>query len=71
VSVRPREAATLLGIGPSTFWRWAKTRPDFPKLRRLSQRCSVLDRAEILAWRDQHIAPQVENALAKRASVTA
>lgn len=51
VTVRPRDAAALLGIGLSTFWRWAK-RPGFPPARRLSRSCTVFDVAELLAWRD-------------------
>jgi len=52
-SYRPKQAAELLGIGTATLWRWIKERNDFPKPRRLSARCTVLDGAELLAWRDQ------------------
>lgn len=51
-STRPRQAATLLGISLPTFWRWVASKPDFPKARRLSARCTVFDTAELLAWRD-------------------
>lgn len=51
-SARPKDAATLLGVGVSTFWRWAKERPGFPKARKLSHRCTVFDVAELVAWRD-------------------
>ncbi len=51
-SIRPKTAAELLGIGTSTFWRWAKERSDFPKARRLSPRCTVFDAQEIITWRD-------------------
>lgn len=51
-SARPKDAATLLGVGVSTFWRWAKERHDFPKGRKLSHRCTVFDVAELVAWRD-------------------
>lgn len=51
-SVRPKQAAELLGVSLPTFWRWAAERPDFPKLRRLSARCTVGDTAELIAWRD-------------------
>lgn len=51
-SVRPKEAANLLGVGVSTFWRWVKERHDFPKPRKLSSRCTVFDVAELIAWRD-------------------
>ncbi len=51
-SIRPKTAAELLGIGTSTFWRWAKERTDFPKARKLSSRCTVFDVSELVAWRD-------------------
>jgi len=51
-SLRPKDAAELLGIGLATFWRWAKERPNFPRPRKLSARCTVFDRDELLAWRD-------------------
>ena len=54
-SIRPKTAAELLGIGTSTFWRWAKERQDFPKARRLSARCTVFDMHEILLWRDAQL----------------
>ena len=54
VSLRPKHAAELLGIGRATFWRWVKERNDFPKPRRLSARCTVFDQAELIAWRESH-----------------
>ena len=51
-SLRPKEAARFLGIGLSTFWEWTKTRPDFPPLRRLGTRCTIVDADELLHWRD-------------------
>lgn len=51
-SVRPKRAADLLGVGSATLWRWVKVRPDFPKPRRLSARCTVFDTGELIAWRD-------------------
>lgn len=51
-SARPKDAAHLLGVGVSTFWRWSKERQDFPKPRKLSSRCTVFDTQELLAWRD-------------------
>ncbi|MBW8467280.1 MAG: AlpA family phage regulatory protein [Thiobacillus sp.] len=58
-SVRPKQAAELLGIGVATFWRWNKERHDFPKPRKLSSRCTVFDAGELIAWRDaQGKAPQ-------------
>ena len=54
-SIRPKTAAELLGIGTSTFWRWAKERQDFPKARRLSARCTDFDMNEIMRWRDAQL----------------
>ncbi|MBS4038919.1 MAG: AlpA family phage regulatory protein [Hydrogenophaga sp.] len=51
-SYRPKQAAELLGIGTATLWRWIRERQDFPKPIRLSPRCTVLDGAELIAWRD-------------------
>lgn len=51
-SVRPKPAAELLGIGVATLWRWSRERADFPKPCRLSNRCTVFDRAELVSWRD-------------------
>jgi prophage regulatory protein len=56
-SVRPKQAAELLGIGTATFWRWAKEREDFPAPKRLSARCTVFNTAELLRWRDAQVAP--------------
>ena len=44
-----------MGVGVSTFWRWAKERPGFPKPRKLSSRCTVFDVQELLAWRDAQV----------------
>ena len=54
-SARPKDCAAILGIGVSTFWKWAKDRPGFPKPRRLSTRCTVFDVAELVAWRDAQV----------------
>ena len=51
LSARPKKAAQILGVALPTFWRYAK-RPDFPKLRKLSSRCTVVDVDELIAWRD-------------------
>lgn len=50
-SLRPKQAAALLGIGTATLWRWAKDRPDFPQPVRLSARCTVFPADELDAWR--------------------
>lgn len=54
-SIRPKQAAELLGVSLPTFWRWAAHQHDFPKGRRLSARCTVFDTAELIAWRDSKV----------------
>ena len=39
-AIRAKEAATLLGIGVSTFWLWVK-QGRLPKGTRLSSRCTI------------------------------
>jgi prophage regulatory protein len=51
-SCRAEQIAEMLGIGKATLWRWSKERADFPKGIRLSARCTVWDRDEVLAWRN-------------------
>jgi prophage regulatory protein len=53
-SLRPKAAATFLGIGESTLWRWAKTVPGFPKPRKLGTRMTVFLRDDLAAWRERH-----------------
>lgn len=59
-SARFREAAKLLNVGTSTLWRYAATDPTFPRPRRLSARCTLLDIPELLAWRDSKIVPPLD-----------
>lgn len=51
-SLRPRQAAEFLGIGESTFWRWAKKREDFPAAIKLGPRTTVYPLDKLTAWRD-------------------
>ncbi len=55
-SWRAKQVAETLAIGRATLWRWVKERPDFPRPRRLSARCTVFDAGEVLAWRDAQMA---------------
>lgn len=41
IQLRPAEAARRLGIARSTFWKWAKEDPDFPRLIRIGRTTSV------------------------------
>ena len=51
-SLRMRASAEMLGISVPTLYRWIKEKPDFPRPRQLSARCTVLDQEELVAWRD-------------------
>lgn len=51
-SLRPKDAAKLLGVSVATFWRWLASKPDMPPARRLSKGVTVFDRGELLRWRD-------------------
>jgi predicted DNA-binding transcriptional regulator AlpA len=50
-SLRPAQAAKFLGIGESTFFRWAKERTDFPKPIKLGPRTTVYLLDHLIAWR--------------------
>lgn len=52
-NLRPRQAADALGIGLSTFWRNAKSDPDFPPLIRLSAKATVVRQADLEAYVDK------------------
>lgn len=52
-SIRPKQAAALLGIGLATLYRWQAERPDMPRARKLGPRTTVYDRTELLEWRDK------------------
>lgn len=51
-SLRPQQAAQILGIGLSTLWRWAKEREDFPAPIKLGPRTTVWPLEKLVAWRD-------------------
>jgi prophage regulatory protein len=51
-SLRPKDAAELLGIGHSTLWRWVKNKDGFPQPVKLSPGVSVFDQAELVAYRN-------------------
>ena len=48
--LRPRQAAEYLGAGLSTLYRWAQTRPDFPKKLRLGPRTVGYRRSDLDKW---------------------
>lgn len=48
--MRPRQAAEYIGLSYPTFWRLAKTDPDFPKPFKLSTNSSAVMREDLDAW---------------------
>ncbi len=51
-SLRPNDAAALLGISKNTLYRWLRLDPTFPRPCRLGPNTTVFDADELLAWRD-------------------
>lgn len=49
-ALRPSKGAEYLGIGVSTFWRYAKTIPDFPRPVKVSPRVTLFMEDELAAW---------------------
>ena len=47
--LRPKEAARVLGVSRTTFWRIAKA-ADFPKKIYIGARAVGLSRDDLLAW---------------------
>ncbi len=50
IQLRPKQACVCAGIKPSTFWKLAKTDPDFPPLTRLGKRCTSISAAALAAY---------------------
>jgi len=48
--LRPAQVCKLLNIGRATLYRWHAKNPNFPRLSRLSDRCTVWDAAAIDAY---------------------
>lgn len=47
---RPKATADFLKISTVTLWRWEKSKTDFPKSTRISERVSIYNAEEIRAW---------------------
>jgi predicted DNA-binding transcriptional regulator AlpA len=54
-SIRAAHVGKLLGTSRATAYIYM-ARAGFPRPRKISPRFVVFDRAELLAWRDQHLA---------------
>jgi len=48
--VRPAKAAERLGVSLPTFWRYARTIADFPKLIKLTDAVTIVDADELDAY---------------------
>lgn len=48
--LRPRDAATYLGIGLSTIWRWAQVDPEFPRPLKIASRVTAWRKADLDAF---------------------
>lgn len=64
IAVRAKEGARVLGVGLSTFWRYAATDPSFPPGRKLSPRTTTFVTSELLVWRDSKARSQPKKILA-------
>ena len=57
--LRPRAAATYLGVSLATLWRWHAGRDNFPQARKLGPGVTTFDLAELRAWLDaQPLSPR-------------
>lgn len=45
--LRPKAAAALLGVSANTLWRWARTRPEFPRVVRIGPGASAWRLADL------------------------
>ena len=57
--LRPAQAAARMGVSVPTFWRYHRQNPNFPRVRKLSERVAIVDEAELDAFM---AAPQFGNA---------
>lgn len=48
--LRPKQGAEYIGVSLPTFWRFAKTDPDFPQPFKLGANASAVMRDELDAW---------------------
>ncbi|WP_320534803.1 helix-turn-helix transcriptional regulator [Robbsia andropogonis] len=55
-AMRPSKGAEYLGIGLSTFWRYARTLPDFPRPVKVSPRVTLFMEDELSAWLEKRAA---------------
>ena len=45
--LRPAQAAAKLAVSLPTFWRMARSDPDFPSMTKLTSRCTTIDDDEL------------------------
>lgn len=56
-SLRPAQAAEMLGVSKATLLRWERELSNFPKPSRPTPRVTLFDREELLSFRDACRAP--------------
>lgn len=56
IQLRPKAASKRMGVAESTFWKLAKTDPDFPPLMRLGSRCTSVSSAAL----DSYVAKKTD-----------
>ena len=49
-NLRPRQAASMLGIGLSTFWLKSKTDKNFPPLIKLGTRTTIVREQDLESY---------------------
>lgn len=57
--IRVKPLAERLSVSVATLWRWAKTRPDFPKPIKLGPNTTVWSLAAVDAWMTSQAATSV------------
>lgn len=57
--LRPAQAAEKLGVSAATVWRWARTKPGFPKPIKLGSHVTVFRESELDAFIISMNAPQL------------
>lgn len=48
--LRPKQAATYIGMSVPSLWRYAKTDPTFPRMFKIGANSTAVMRADLDAW---------------------
>lgn len=52
--LRPQQVADMFGVSRATIWNWLKTKPLFPKPKKLSPKITTWKESELQAYMDNH-----------------